>query len=276
MRVSTGFSSVLLCLGFALIGPRAAWTQSSATPLPVTFIWPIRTIRTSMDHLEGIKALGPGLGGNEKAPNHANYDESKANPYPNLPDPLTLNDGRKVTTAQMWTDKRRPEIVDMVEKYVYGRIPKEVPKVTWHVIAVDHEMIGFNRVIAKDLIGEVDNSSYPAISVKIHMTVVTPANAAGPVPLLIMFGRAGFPFSQRARGRRSRPRQRSVESAPHAAGSFAVERCVCQPPGMAAGQSNALSSFLQLNGRRRPTQHMGADRSGLGIRDARPGERAGR
>jgi hypothetical protein len=93
----------------------------------------------------------------------------------------------------MWLEKRRPEIVEMYEKYVYGRIPKDVPKVTWSVTAVDHEMIGFNRVIAKDLIGEVDNSSYPAIDVKIHMTLVTPANAKGPVPVLIMFGRAGFP-----------------------------------------------------------------------------------
>ena len=52
-----------------------------------------------MDQL-GIKALRPGPSGDEKAPNHANYDESKANPYPNLPDPLTLNNGQKVTTAE--------------------------------------------------------------------------------------------------------------------------------------------------------------------------------
>ena len=41
-----------------------------------------------MDQL-GIKALRPGPSGNEKAPNHANYDEALANPFPNLPDPLT-------------------------------------------------------------------------------------------------------------------------------------------------------------------------------------------
>ena len=145
-----------------------------------------------MDQL-GIKALRPGPSGNEKAPNHANYDESKANPYPDLPDPLKLNNGQPVTTAQIWWDQRRPEIVEGYEKYVYGRIPKDEPNVKWTVTAVDHEMIGFNRVLAKDLIGEVNNASYPAISVKIHMTVVTPENAAGPVPLLIMFGRAGFP-----------------------------------------------------------------------------------
>jgi len=145
-----------------------------------------------MDQL-GIRALRPGPNGNEKAPNHANYDESKANPYPDLPDPLTLNSGQKVTDSKMWWDQRRPELVEMLEKYVYGRVPNHVPKVTWTVSAVDHEMIGFHPVIAEDLVGEADNSSYPSISVKLHMTLVTPANAKGPVPVLMMFGHAGFP-----------------------------------------------------------------------------------
>jgi hypothetical protein len=144
-----------------------------------------------MDQL-GIKALRPGPSGNEKAPNHANYDEALANPFPNLPDPLTLNDGQKVTTAKTWWDQRRPELIEMFSKYVYGRVPADLPKVTW-TSTVDHEMIGFTPVIAKDLIGEIDNSSYPAISVRIHMTLVTPARAKGPVPVLMMFGRAGFP-----------------------------------------------------------------------------------
>lgn len=145
-----------------------------------------------MDQL-GIKALRPGPSGNEDAPNHANYDEVLANPYPNLPDPLTMNDGTKVTTAKMWWEKRRPELVEMFSKYVYGRVPENVPRVKWKVTAADREMIGFTPVIAKDLIGEVDNSAYPAIKVRIHMTLVTPAQAKGPVPVLMMFGRAGFP-----------------------------------------------------------------------------------
>lgn len=144
-----------------------------------------------MDQL-GIRALRPGPSGNENAPNHANYDESQANPFPNIPDPLTLNDGQRVTTATTWWDQRRPELVEMFSKYVYGRIPIHVPKVRWSVTGVDREMIGFTPVIAKDLIGEVD-SSYPAFGVRIHMTLVIPANAKGPVPALMMFGRAGFP-----------------------------------------------------------------------------------
>src|SRR5580693_511766 len=54
-----------------------------------------------MDQL-GIKALRPGPNGNEKAPDHANYDETKANPYPNLPDALTLKNGQRVTSAAQW------------------------------------------------------------------------------------------------------------------------------------------------------------------------------
>ncbi len=145
-----------------------------------------------MDQL-GIKALRPGPSGDEKAPNHANYDESLANPYPNLPDALTLKDGQKVTTAEMWWKLRRPEIVEDFEREVYGRLPKVLPKVTWTVAVTDREFVGFTPVIAKQLVGHVDNSEYPQIAVDISMTVVVPANVRGPVPLLMMFGRAGLP-----------------------------------------------------------------------------------
>jgi (4-O-methyl)-D-glucuronate---lignin esterase len=141
----------------------------------------------------GIQSLRPGPSGNESDPNHANYDETKANPWPNYPDPLTLNNGQKVTTADIWWKQRRPEIIADFDSEVYGRVPKDTPNVTWTVKAVDDENIGFSPVIAKDLIGHVDNSSYPQIDVNIHMTLVTPAHAKGPVPVLIMFARAGFP-----------------------------------------------------------------------------------
>jgi hypothetical protein len=194
--VSLSVKSTLLFIGLSVCLSAAA--QNSAVPPPVTFTSD-QDHQNMMDQL-GIKALRPGPSGNEKATNHANYDESLANPFPEIPDPLTLNGGDKVTTAKMWWDQRRPELVDALSKYVYGRVPENTPKVTWTVTAVDHEMIGFTPVIAKDLIGEVDNSAYPAISVKIHMTLVTPAYAKGPVPVLMMFGRAGFPVPHEPSG----------------------------------------------------------------------------
>ncbi|HEV2280363.1 MAG TPA: acetylxylan esterase [Acidobacteriaceae bacterium] len=188
IAASLPLSVVLLALSAAA---PAQSTAPSNLPPPVNFTAE-QDHQNMMDQL-GIKALRPGPSGDEKAPNHANYDESKANPYPNLPDPLTMNDGRKVTTAKMWWDDRRPQIVDMYSEYVYGRIPKDVPHVTWTVKTVDHERIGFNAVVAKELIGHVDNSSYPQISVDMHMMLVLPEHARGPVPVLIMFGPADFP-----------------------------------------------------------------------------------
>ncbi len=85
-----------------------------------------------MDQL-GIKALRAGPSGNDKDPNHANYDEAKANPYGDLPDALTLKSGQKVTSAEQWWNQRRPEIVEDFEREVYGRIPPNVPRVTWSV-----------------------------------------------------------------------------------------------------------------------------------------------
>jgi hypothetical protein len=146
-----------------------------------------------MMQLLGITRLRPGPSGNESAPNHANYDEATANPFPELPDALTLRDGRKVTTAAAWWSQRRPEIVEDFEREVYGRVPKEVPKVTWKVLVTDRELVGRTPVIAKQLVGQVDNSAHPGIAVNIAMTVVVPANAPGPVPLLMMFGRSALP-----------------------------------------------------------------------------------
>lgn len=145
-----------------------------------------------MDQL-GIKALRPGASGDEKAPNHANYDESLANPYPNLPDILTLKNGERVTTPEMWWKQRRPEIVEDMEREVYGRLPTKLPQVSWTVAVMDKEMVGWMPVIAKKLIGHVDNSAYPLIDVSISMVLVTPANAKSPVPVLMMFGRSVFP-----------------------------------------------------------------------------------
>jgi hypothetical protein len=169
-----------------------AMAQGVGAALPPVTLTAEQDHQNMMDQL-GIKALRPGPSGDEKAPNHANYDESLANPYPNLPEALTLKNGQKVTTAEMWWRERRPEIVEDFEREVYGRLHRNLPKVTWTVTVTDREFVGFTPVIARQLVGHVDNSAYPQIEVNISMTVVVPANAKGPVPVLMMFGRTGLP-----------------------------------------------------------------------------------
>lgn len=141
----------------------------------------------------GIKKLRPGFSGNNADPNHANYDTTKSDPCPILPDILTTNSGAKITTADMWWKHRRPELTEIFEKEVYGRIPKNVPKVTWTTTVTDKEFVNRIPAIAREMVGHVDNSSYPLIYVDIKMVVVLPTNVKGPVPVLIMFGFPALP-----------------------------------------------------------------------------------
>jgi hypothetical protein len=152
-----------------------------------------------------ITELRPGVSPKPNSPNPVNYDESKANPYPKLPDPLLLNNGIRVITKTVWWKQRRPEIVELFDREVYGRVPKNVPKVTWKVASTGHETNGSYPVITKKLIGHVDNSIDPLITVDIDATLTTPANATGPVPVLIEFSFEGYP------GLRLPPRPPSAE-----------------------------------------------------------------
>ena len=52
----------------------------------------------------------------------ANQDEAKVGLY-TLPDPLVGSDGEPVTTAEKWKSRRRAEIMQLFETYVYGKVP---------------------------------------------------------------------------------------------------------------------------------------------------------
>ncbi len=186
-------AAALACLIVELSGQQFTAPGSSGLPQPMN--WTAEQDHQNMLDQLGIQALRPGPSGKESAPNHANYDESKANPFPNLPEVLTLKNGKKVTSAKMWWKQRRPEIVEDFEREVLGRVPKNVPKVTWTVTQTANTMVGSYPVISKELVGHVDNSSYPLINVDIQMTVVTPANAKRAVPVMMMmtYPRGTFP-----------------------------------------------------------------------------------
>jgi len=148
--------------------------------------------RKKMMALLGITSLRPGRNGsNPQATNYANYDEAKANPFPKLPDPLVLKNGQKVTTAAVWWNQRRAEIVEDFDREIYGRVPKNTPAVKWEVTSTTKTNNGDVPVITKQLMGRVDNSSHPEISVNIQASLTTPANATGPVPVMMQFGFLG-------------------------------------------------------------------------------------
>lgn len=143
--------------------------------------------------LLGMVTIREGANGNNpNAPNAANYDEAKANPYPALPDALLTQGRVPVTTSDMWWSTRRPEIVELFDREVYGRVPANVPSVKWTVKSVKDTVNGTVPITVKELVGHADNSAFPEITVDILVTLSTPAKARWAVPVVLQFSGGGF------------------------------------------------------------------------------------
>jgi hypothetical protein len=175
--------SALLLAAALAVAPGWAQTPEPQPPVELT---------AQQDHqrtmrLLGITSLRRGPSGDPNAPDAANADESKATPYTSLPDPLTFKDGTPVKTAREWT-RRRVEIVEDFDREMYGRMPAVTPPVKWEVTATSTETVGGVPMIVKQLVGHVDNRTYPLVTVDVQLTLATPANARGPVPVIMELG----------------------------------------------------------------------------------------
>jgi hypothetical protein len=135
-----------------------------------------------------IESTRRGPLGNPSAPDAANVDEAKATTYTTLPDALTLNNGQKVIDAKTWWTTRRPEIFEYYDREIYGRVPKNTPKVKWEVVSTSDSTFGTIPAVTKKLIGHVDNSSYPQIKVDIQLSLTVPKNRTKAVPVIMEYG----------------------------------------------------------------------------------------
>jgi hypothetical protein len=161
---------------------------------------PRAALSTEEDHrrmlgLLGLESLRPGANGMHRtAPNAANYDEARANPFPKLPDPLRFADATAVRDAQQW-ERRRAELFELFDREIYGRVPENVPAISWQTLSTTEETRGGIPVVTRRLVGRADNSAFPANSVDIELRVTLPKDTKGPVPLMLTLGfPEGFRF----------------------------------------------------------------------------------
>lgn len=107
---------------------------------------------------------------------------------------LKMKNGKVITTAEEWWEKRRPEIEKDVQEQLYGKIPSEniLPKVTWDVKTSTGGK-GNSAYIQKQITGTIDISRYPQVRNKplILATLRTPVTVTQPVPVIIFFGGFG-------------------------------------------------------------------------------------
>jgi lysophospholipase L1-like esterase len=194
--VVLGVLLLMVCSGLRGADPvEPAPDPRAAQPKPVT-LTAQQDRQNMLDQLKipaEVMRKGPS-GWDPKAPDFQNIDEAKANPWPHLPE-LMVTKGRKpVDTPELWWNTRRPEIVEYFDAEVYGRVPKNVPKVTWEE---DKDGKGFvpkggaTPSVTKRLVGRVDNSTCPDIAVNIRLTLILPKDASGPVPVMMDFGGGG-------------------------------------------------------------------------------------
>jgi hypothetical protein len=167
----TCISSVLGLLAFAGSLIRAA-EPAPATPAP---------LKDSRGHTLRRAPTG----------HITNYDEDKVPPYV-LPDPLALQNGQPVRDADAWFKERRPEILQLYTTQVFGRVPENVPKVTYKVVETDPAAMGGRAVRRLVAVHFGDKPDGPVVQVHLYL----PAKATAPVPVLlhlVFFGNPPIP-----------------------------------------------------------------------------------
>ncbi len=198
------FVSVAAVMHLLVIGAVSAAVQHDAPTEPATapVVFTTEQDHQNMQRQLGISQLRPGRSANQDSANAANYDEAKANPYPQLPELLKTAAGETVDTPAAWWKTRRPEIVELLEREVYGRVPDNVPTVRWEVRQSREVEAGGRPAIQKQMIGVVDNAACPEIEVNISMSLTLPKEVEHPVPVLISFGWTPFEMERFNFGRR--------------------------------------------------------------------------
>ncbi len=107
-----------------------------------------------------------------------NYDESKVPEY-TLPDPLIRGDGERVTTADVWFAKRRPELLRLFETHVYGRtLAGRFESMHWKETSRKTDALGGKATRTEISVWFTDGENEPRMDILLYV----PNNADGPAP----------------------------------------------------------------------------------------------
>ena len=114
------------------------------------------------------------------APPDTNYDESKVPAY-TLPDPLVMTDGTPVVDAETWNTRRRPEILELFRREVYGRSPVPPAALEFTVVESDPNALGgqATRKTVRIVLGPDEDAP------RLDLLLYLPNERTGPVPVFM-------------------------------------------------------------------------------------------
>jgi len=102
-------------------------------------------------------------------------------PQPNLPDPLVMLDGRRVSSVKQWNRERRPELKELFEHYMYGPIPPKAPALVAKVEAVYPDFLGGAATLKIVTI----QTGLEANAPRIDLLLVVPNGRSAPTPVFL-------------------------------------------------------------------------------------------
>jgi (4-O-methyl)-D-glucuronate---lignin esterase len=110
----------------------------------------------------------------------ANYTEAKVGHY-SLPDPLKCSDGQIVDNAEIWTNKRRSEIVALFEQHQFGKSPAGPRKIRFDVFERGASAFEGKAKRTQATVYFSDRADEP----KMDLLMYVPSAATKPVPMLL-------------------------------------------------------------------------------------------
>jgi hypothetical protein len=103
-------------------------------------------------------------------------DFSQLPAHPEIPNPLVMLDGTKVTSASQWGSQRRPELKALFQHYMYGTLPPAPQHVSFDVQRVDHGMFGGKATKKEIAIRFSDDTNAPVIQLLLVVPNEHPSN----------------------------------------------------------------------------------------------------
>jgi hypothetical protein len=107
-------------------------------------------------------------------------EPEKLQPQPGMPEALVLNNGKPVTNRKEWVNKRRPELLQLFQHYMYGTMPPAPKKVQARVERVEKDFFG-GKATKKEITITYGPTNLPPI----HLLLVVPNKRNGPVPAFV-------------------------------------------------------------------------------------------
>ncbi|MEO6568297.1 MAG: acetylxylan esterase [Opitutaceae bacterium] len=157
-----------------------ALPMSGAENSPTTAAPAVASAPTNPNNL-GSDANGNPLRRAPRTGHISNYDEAKVGHY-TLPDPLVSANGERVTQADTWARGRRPEILNLYQTEIFGRVPSAAPRVRFENVLSETISLNGTQALHRHAIVHIGEG---ASALKVNVHTYLPPSSSKPVPVLL-------------------------------------------------------------------------------------------